>query len=246
MIDFETRPDGSTIGPDNSELGLNEAYTFDSGLEVTFGFDTSVTNSQRNNFTNDSVFSADEAAKFELSGGSDNGNGFLSSTASGQHDTGRDATAQEQLGDYFLRQGGGIENPKGTAFVIDYNQGVLALSGEIWDIDSTQKNNNQKYESWRVVAYGEDDSYVAHVDSPKGIHHSKNGSLDSLPWVFSVESSAKLIHQVVILYTGSATSVGLAFNNFNPTQAAPPVAPEPSSLMVFGMGALSCIRFRRR
>ncbi|QDV27333.1 hypothetical protein [Aureliella helgolandensis] len=228
VIDFETLQDGLTAPTDDAALDRTVGFTFDGTNSVTFGFDYS---------GND--FNADTDAVFEARG-SDKFNGFESKQAElnggAKHDTERPGSAYS-LGNFFLRQPASIGSVPGP-FIIDYAQVVSALSGEIWDIDT----GSAGYEQWKVTAFDAGGTTITSLLSPKGDTLQTNSSSgDSLPWIFSIAGSG--IKKVAIEFVGTNKIVGLAFNNFNPSSAT---VPEPTSLLVFSIGALSLVRVRPR
>lgn len=223
ILTFDKAPNGSTP-TDNSGLGINDAYHIN-GVAVTFGFDTVA----------DGTWTADTPVIFEQVGGSDTSNGFQSYFAGG-HDVARPG-ASSSLGDFFLRQPNAI-GAFPEALVIDYDQNVSALSGEIWDIDT---GSFPRFEQWKVSAFTATGALVDSTLSPQGLPQTDVNSLDGLPWTFSLSGNG--IRKVTIEFVGTTSIVGFAFDNFNPTAAA---VPEPTSFAILGLGALSLVALRRR
>ena len=91
---------------------------------------------------------------------------------------------------------------------------VTAASGEIWDIDARSPVDT---EEWLVEAFDEFNNLLDSISSPVGIDELT--PLDGLPWTFSFTGLSD-IRTIKITYVGSATRVGLAFNNFSPTTEA--------------------------
>ncbi|MGD8589585.1 MAG: hypothetical protein PVG22_12230 [Chromatiales bacterium] len=230
VIDFETLPGGGT--PKDDQL-LTSAYTID-GVTVEFMVD-------------DNQDGTWEAPRFEQTGK----NGFLDPwgyTSAAGRDTPL-AGYEEQQGDFFLRTN---TNSYGsfptTNLRILYTSAlgpVTAASGEIWDID-------RNYEQWLVSAYDDQGTLLDQILSPKGTDEppdgttSQYGGLDGRPWTFGFTGLSD-IHEILVEYVGSVTTVGLAFNNFSPVVSLvdpPEPVPEPSPLllMAVGLGVLGMAR----
>lgn len=226
FITFERLPDGSTP-VDNTRLLA--PYAIDGGGTVSFFFD------RNNNLTPDQ---GDAPGWFEQVG-NNNPDGFFSqwnSELAGRaiHDRARQGF-EAQLGRFFLRQPDGI-GPVPAPFVIlyDTSQTIRELSGEIWDIDGRASNTEQ----WRVEVLDAAANVLAVRDSPLGNLGQGPDSLDSLPWTFAFRGLPDGVRAVRLTFIGSKSDgVGLAFNNFSAVSAQGFVIPEPSSLLMAGVGA---------
>lgn len=141
------------------------------------------------------------------------------------------------LGQWFLRTDGLGHNTLGngdTFLTINYGTPTLAASGQIWDIDA----NGNGFEQWSVFAWN-GTSKVAFDNSPRGILQSNDKSLDALPWDFSLSpGGGQTFDRITIVFTGNKkpSDIGLAFDNFNATQAHVIPVPEPSELWLFALG----------
>ena len=229
IIDFETTASGETP---TDNLAIEFTDRFDAGgVSVRFGFDS------------DGDGSLDTRAVFEESGNRDPGKdtGFWGIGGA------RDAAApsyEDQLGRFFLRQRDPYQ-PFGIFTILyDADNPVTAASGEIWDIDGNG-HPTRKTEQYLVQAFNDDD-LLAEIFSPLGT----DWTLDGKPWTFGFTGLSD-IERIEITFTGSKTNgIGLAFNNFSPTQSvqsaqiAAASVPVPSSAALFALGLL-CIAGRR-
>ncbi|MGB3514510.1 MAG: hypothetical protein WBA93_35930 [Microcoleaceae cyanobacterium] len=222
LINFEPVdgkfPDGS-VAVDN--MPITNQF---SSLGVTFGID-------RNQ---DGLADAGLFPKLEAVGSSDAVLAFESKKGGGY-----DIAApgfEDRLGSFFLRGVGSLT--KGESLLISYTSPTNAASAEIWDIDGRPTGLG---EQWEVQALGSNLSVIDSIVSPIGTAYTD--PLDSLPWFWSFEHPEKDIHAIRLVYTGSANSVGLAFDNFSPlavegSEPEPNTSvPEPTSaigLLVFG------------
>ncbi|NEP84806.1 MAG: hypothetical protein F6K39_45905, partial [Okeania sp. SIO3B3] len=142
------------------------------------------------------------------------------------------------LGSFFLR---------GLSLLISYSSPTKAASGEIWDIEA---HSPTTFEEWEVQALGSDLSVIDSIVSPAGISPTEISSLDASPWLWSFDRQQKDIHAIRLVYTGSASGVGLAFDNFSSlavedSEPKPNPVPELTSvigLLIFGIVAY---RFRK-
>lgn len=224
LIDFETTPAGLTP-TDDLFLSPSTPYVF-GGLSISFGFDSD----SNGTVESDAVF---EHAGLDPSEPPDAGfsGSFGTDTA--------DPSFGAQLGDWFLRsQVGGSDFGN---FVIQYSGSPLptAASGEIWDIDGTVTFT----EEYTLQAFDSANNLLATIVSPLGVLPSASAPLDGQPWVFAFSGLTAGISRIVVDFTGTKPAgIGLAFNNFNPTQV-----PEPSTLvtMLTVIGGVSLARRRR-
>ncbi|MGF1453088.1 MAG: PEP-CTERM sorting domain-containing protein [Opitutales bacterium] len=251
VIDFEAI--GGVVG-DNNTIPASENFV-DGNAVVRFWFDT--------DSTPDGVFDAasDELAVIEAVGAGDTGNGFRNNVLSDDSTTTADdfdtenAADAGRLDNFFLRTSGeliGRDNP--PTLIIDYSQtsssfSVFEASGDIFDIDGRLSSN--VFEAWTVRAYDSTGAEVATVDSvtaPNGPGDLSTvdpvdlagGSFDGLAWNFRLDTGTTPISFISVSYTGTAPSVGLAFDNFDAT-----AVPEPSALAgLFGLAALLIARRR--
>lgn len=226
LITFETTPTGATP-VDNAPLAAPYAVN---GGTVRFFFDTNGNNVHD---------SGDVNPRFEARGNADPDPQGFQSTKNG----GQDRPAGGSLGAWFLRQPDGIGALPGP-FIIDYDvaQPIDALSGEIWDIDSTP----QATERWRVDVLDSAGSVVATQLSPLGILQTDPASLDSLPWTFMFTGLTQLsldVDKVRLTFVGTKRDgIGLSFNNYSAFEAVP----EPGSLALIAVGGLAGVLGYRR
>ncbi|MEN0020278.1 MAG: hypothetical protein AAF747_05285 [Planctomycetota bacterium] len=217
VIDFEAFPNLSSPA-DNVELDRNVVFT-SNGVGASFGFDS----------TGNGL--ADVNAVFERVG-RDSQEGFYANNVG----NGRDVALAGSLGTYFLRHHVALgDNPE--PFIITFDQGVGATSGEIWDIDA---RGDGSYEQWLVTGYDAAGGIVDQIASPVGLKPSEAGNLDSLGWTFSLNALGSAIDRVTIEYTGTAKGVGLAFDNFSAA-----AVPAPAAAAVLGLAGLGIARRRR-
>jgi hypothetical protein len=194
VIDFETRPDGTTPADDEA-LPIGTPYTV-GGVEIRIGQDR------------DGDLTRDVAYRFERIG-EDGADGFLNASLN-QYDA-ADPGFESQLGTWFLRS----PSDNVTApLIIDYSAPVQGLSGEIWDIEGRPGGTG---EQWVVEGFDASGALVSSLTSPRGT--SDFEPLDGEPWTFALVGVD--LTKVRIRYIGNATGVGLAFNNFNATTAIP-------------------------
>ena len=221
IIDFETTPAGMTPA-DDAPLSRTTPYAV-GGTSVTFGFDT------------DSDLVADLDALFEARG-SDGSDGFVSATGSASDDSEAPGIS-ESLDDWFLRQPDSLGNVPGD-FIIDYSVPVTALSGQIWDIDA---NIPDRIEQWRVSFFDAAGNLISSVDSPAGLDDGDPNTLDSRAWTFTFQNANSPASTVRISNIGNATTIGLAFDNYNAT-----AIPTPASAALAGLAGLTATTRRRR
>jgi PEP-CTERM motif len=222
LIDFEQTP-AATTPIDDSQL--TTPYSIPGG-NVSFFFD--------NNANNTFDAGVDDYPVFEHIG-TDGNDGFQNGGL-GVQDTATPPFGP-QLGSFFLRGPVGFAVPR--PFIVDYNTGITitALSGEIWDIDGA----SQATELWNVEVLDNANNVLASQLSPLG----NSSALDGKPWVFAFTGLPLGVDKIRITFLGTKTmGVGLAFNNFSPTEAVP----EPASIVIMGLGGagLLAIRLRRR
>lgn len=230
VIDFETTPAGVTP-TDDASLSMFTPYVYP-GLSISFGLDTNTDGT----IDTDTVF---EHAGLDV-GEPPNG-GFSGSSGTDTADPGFGA----QLGNWFLRSPVG-----GSDFgvlVITYSSStpVTAASGEIWDIDGTAQvpGGPGDTEEYTVKAYDSANNLLATQVSPLGTLVSSIAPLDGQPWVFSFSGLSAGIAKITVDFTGTKPAgIGLAFNNFDPTNAA---VPEPGMLGLASI-AVAWIGARRR
>jgi len=209
-------PDGS-VAVDN--MPITDQF---SSFGVTFGIDRNL----------DGLPDARVFPILEAVGPSDSVVGFYS-TKGGGADTSAPGF-ENRLGSFFLR--GPTTQPNDISLLISYTSPTNAASAEIWDIDG---NRAGIFEQWEVQALGSDLSVIETIVSPAGT----TLALEASPWFWSFDRLQKDIHAVRLVHTGSARSVGLAFDNFSPltvegSEPEPNTSvPEPTSaigLLIFG------------
>lgn len=232
LIDFETTPAGVTP-TDDLPLLSTSAYVFP-GLSVSFGIDAN----------SDGTVDAD--AVFEHAGldpSEPPNGGFSGSAGTDTADPGFTA----QLGNWFLRSP--IPGGDFGQLIIMYTSSspVTAASGEIWDIDGTAQfaGGPGDTEEYTVRAYDSANNLLATQVSPLGTLTSVLAPLDGQPWVFSFSGLSAGIARITVDFTGSKPAgIGLAFNNFDPTNA---VVPEPTgAIYVIVCAMASMLRHHRR
>lgn len=228
LISFETTPAG--VAPlDDQPL---EAPYFFPGGSVRFFFDAN-----GNNVYNSGV---DLNPVFEHIGG-DGVNGFRSTYHNGVFDKARPGY-EPQLGSFFLRHPGdfGSTDVGSDPFIIDYDTttSIVALSGEIWDIDRAPAGTEQ----WRLEVLDAFGAVLASQDSPLGINQNSEDSLDSLPWAFQFKDLPLGVDKLRFTFLGTKmTGLGFALNNFRPT-----TVPEPATWLLLLIGIpLACLCISR-
>jgi PEP-CTERM motif len=231
IIDFETTPAGFTP-VDDAPLSSLTPYVFP-GLQISFGLDTN----------GDGIVDTDTV--FEHAGldpGEPPNGGFSGSAGPDTADPGFTA----QLGNWFLRSPVGGSDFGLLVITYSSTSPVTAASGEIWDIDGTATfpGGPGDTEEYTVRAYDSSNNLLATQVSPLGTLTSAIAPLDGEPWVFSFSGLSPGIAQITIDFTGTKTQgIGLAFNNFYPTDAA---VPEPATGLLFAGGASALLVWNRR
>lgn len=136
----------------------------------------------------------------------------MSSYATGQYDSAASGF-EEQLGDWFLKTDGSNDT-----LLISYDNPVAAASGELWDIDA---RTSGAYEQWSVTAYDSAGNSLGTIESPVGIHHSGEGSLNSQPWIWSFKLGYNAIIATIALQNIGTTNGPVGFNNFAANASGP-------------------------
>ena len=221
LIDFESTAVGTTP-VDNGVIELSDIF-MSGGVSVRFGFDTDY----------DDVL--DTSAIFEQVSNIDEkkGSGFKG------YDGEKDKAApgyESLLGDFFLRQSTPYK-PFGVFTILyDADNPVTAASGEIWDIDG--KKNTEQF----LVEVFNGTTLVDSVQSPLSSDLSLNGK----PWTFGFEGLPNITKIEVTFIGSKTTGIGLAFNNFSPTENIPQPAKvaTPSVLLIF-LTALIILSYRQ-
>jgi hypothetical protein len=225
IITFETTPSGA-IPVDDTPLPFATPYTI-AGVQVAFGFDLDVNGS------------VDADGAFERAG-TFQGETLIGFVGSNGPDTADTPALSLQLGQWFLRsQTTGLDFGR---FVIQYTSAtpVTAASGEIWDIDGQQSLGVT--EQYTVQAFDAASTLLATQVSPTGLLDTATAPLDGQPWAFSFSGLSNIDH-IWVTFTGTKTSgIGLAFNNFRPTTAAP----EPAGALMAVMGLAGISAWLRR
>jgi len=215
VIDFETVPGGTP----SDQLAISTQYQASYG--VTFSIERGGT---------------DITPYLEQAGASDAGHGFWNAAAN-TYDT--EAVGYEgELGNYFLRFGRDtFSDTPGPILIITYDTPVSAASAEIWDIDAAPNNSNG-YEAWTITARDMDGLVIDTIVSPDGIDENNPDSLNAKPWTWSFNHASSDIYSIAIEFSGTASIVGLAFDNFSPATA---VIPIPAAVWLFGSGLIGLI-----
>jgi hypothetical protein len=223
VIDFEVVPGGAPA----DQLAIDSQYLADFG--VSFSLEAGGT------------------PFLEAVGTSDSGHGFWNAAFS-TYDI--EATGfAGQLGDYFLRFGTTTFSPTpGPVLVIDYATPVSAASAEIWDVDAASSGTNG-YEQWTVTARDAVGGTLETIVSPMGIDESTAPSLNGKPWLWSFSRPSADIHSITLQFTGTASVVGLAFDNFSPSDPAGQAVPMPwlaALALVPALVGAAAVALRRR
>ena len=217
VIDFETVPGGTP----SDQLAISTQYQADYG--VTF------------------LLQGGGTPFLEKTGAGDSGHGFWNAAAQ-TFDT-EAAEHAGGLGDYFLRFGTTtFSTAPGPVLVIAYGTPVSAASAQIWDIDAAP-NGADGFERWKITARDAAGTVIDAIDSPAGINENLPASLNAKPWTWSFRHANNDIHSIAIEFTGTASRVGLAFDNFSPATAAVPI---PAAAWLFATGLVGLIGISRR
>jgi hypothetical protein len=138
------------------------------------------------------------------------------------------------MGSYFLRTASLV----GDSLAVLYGAAVSEASFELWDLDGV---SSDKAERWSIKAYNGDwltpvlSQQTAMIDNDYDVS-SYDGQ------VLVIGLSGATFDRFVIEFTGTKTDeVGLAFNNFNSTEAVP----EPASVAMIALGGLLIAGYRR-
>lgn len=178
-------------------------------------------------------FLSTEGVTFSLEGGGDPviAEGGSPRTAFGgpPNHSGPDAPAPGQgVGSFFLTDDGIISGTVPT-LLIAYSSPVRAASGVIIDVD---EGPSSTFERWEIEAR---DATSAIIDSVMLTFGDPNtGDGIATPWAFSHTTDD--IFSIRIAYTGTKTTVGLAFDNFSPSSAT--VVPLPAAFGLFGVAIM--------
>ncbi|PCI09809.1 hypothetical protein COB72_05475 [bacterium] len=126
------------------------------------------------------------------------------------------------VGTSFLTDDNSISNQAGT-LLLTYTDPVAQAAGVILDVDG---RNTGALEEWTIEAL---DATMSIIDSvvlvaPGGMSEcgGANGFGDGRAAGFLFNHASADIHFIVLRYTGNASSIGLAFDNFTPTTIPPP------------------------
>ena len=223
IVDFE---DAVVAGCGIDDAPLTTRYRAQCG--VVFGIDS----------TGDGFIDANQAPRVEASGGIGDGPvGFFNNELGQVPDT-ADPGFESQLGGYLLR---GEVPLAPVTLIILYDAPVAAASAQIWDIDFGASEGT---EQWRVEALGFDYSTGANADDIVATRISPEGvdlALDGRPWTFSFDRPTAEIYALRLVHIGSdTTGVGLAFDNFSPSNPAPVPALGPAGIAILAC-ALSAV-----
>ncbi len=122
--------------------------------------------------------------------------------------------AGQNIGTNFLTDDGVVGLPP-PPLIISYVTAVSNVSGVLIDIDFN--------ESWRIEARDAQSNVLDSLALTPTSYNAGDGL--ATPWAFHHETAD--IASVRIVFTGSGTTVGLAFDNFSPASA---ITPGPASL----------------
>lgn len=220
-IDFETVPGSSPA----DKLAISNQY------EALFGVTFST--------------SGGGTPYLEQAGDSDDWQGFVNDKLGNKDDVAASGY-ESQLGNYFLRLGtGDLASTPVPTLIIDYTNPVAAASAQIWDID----RHSNGFEQWIIKAFDATGTLVDSITSPVGLPALDTASLDGKPWTWSFDHGATSdIYSIEVVFNqiaGAKTSgIGLAFDNFSPSSAAP--VPEPATMLLLGTGLVGLAGARRK
>jgi hypothetical protein len=210
IIDFETVP-GSTPA---DQLAISTQYQSQFGV----------------------IFSLSDGTTpyLEAVGGTDPGNGFINDQL-GVSDTAAPGF-EWQLGKFFLRLGTNtLMTAPVPSLIITYTSPVAAASAQIWDIDS----QGQGTEQWLLETRGASNLVNDSVLSPLGTNNGPT-SLDGKPWNWAFSHSTNDIYSIRISFVGSKNNgIGLAFDNFAPSEISPIPEPHHAVLLMMGLAAIA-------
>lgn len=123
--------------------------------------------------------------------------------------------AGQNVGTSFLTDDGNILTGPKSALIISYVTAVSNVSGVLIDIDFN--------ESWLIQARDSKSNVIDSIELTKTSYNAGDGL--ATPWAFHHQTAD--IASVGIVFTGSGSTVGLAFDNFSPASA---ITPGPASL----------------
>ena len=195
-IDFETLPDGT---PTTDQMLISDQYVADFGVRFDLVDPVTLV-----------VVGSPQIAKI--------GNPRTAFNACGP-DT---PNPGQGIGESFLTDDGTISNNVET-LLVTYTDPVSQAAGVILDTDT---RTGAGYEEWTIEALDEsmnvlDTVIITAPDGPNNCQPGQgpgDGAADS--FVFNrVTADIKFI---VLRYTGTAGSIGLAFDSFSPTELPPP------------------------
>jgi hypothetical protein len=139
----------------------------------------------------------------------------------------------QNVGNFFLTDNGIVSGPP-DPLIVSYTKPVASASGVILDIDGG--------EAWQVQARNALNQVIDTVTLTPSSFNAGDGL--AAPWSFG--HSANDIFSIRLVYTGTQTNgVGFAWDNFASAPALATPVPEPSSLMMFAVGAIALSRFTR-
>jgi hypothetical protein len=126
------------------------------------------------------------------------------------------------VGESFLTDDGSIGNTAGT-LLVTYSEPVAQAAGVILDTDT---RSGSTFEQWTIDALDDSMSVLDTVvitapdgpDNCNGGQGPGDGAADS----FIFQRAQADIRYLVLRYTGTAGSIGLAFDSFSPTSIPPP------------------------
>ena len=145
------------------------------------------------------------------------------------------------VGDFFLTDDGSVAAPPRPLW-IGYDTPVAGASGVILDVDFWGRSTTI-YESWSIDAFDIHGQYLDTIEISAG----DPGAGDGVASTWSFERPTADIRMIRVTYTGTKDfGVGLAFDNFSPSEPARgPATPEPGAAALFALGLAVATRRAR-
>ncbi|MGP1347147.1 MAG: hypothetical protein ACTS3F_10850 [Phycisphaerales bacterium] len=142
-------------------------------------------------------------------------------------------------GQTLLTDDNAVSGEVGTV-LITYAAPVSQLAGVIFDVD--RRNGAANFEQWTIEALGASMEVVQSIvlTAPDGddVCTNNHGPGDATALGYSFDRPSPDIHFVVFRYTGTVSTVGLAFDNFSPDSIPDPptvtIDADPPADLCFG------------